>query len=260
MKSGDEVYGVQSGELRVENAFLKAVDSAENFCENLTRVGTISEKLLHRVLKFYIEPNSEFHEIPVLGSVADILNSRGITEVQTRSFEKLLPKLEKFLPEYPVELVHPLCSSRYVNYIDRDSGQLIQRRKSPKCDGVNRAATELYKIAKLIPNENLTVRLVFLDFEDFRYKIEKKAWRSSSENLIRRTPTGIAGEIVLKRREDYRIFLPDALGEEFTASELGKLIKLDSRRTHNTLSLLLTLGLIERRGSVGRAYIYGKTE
>ncbi len=235
-----------------------ARELAEKCPENLTRVGTLSEKLLHKVLKFYVENDPSKHEIPVLGSVADILNDRGITEVQTRSFEKLLPKLSKFLQEYPVQIIHPLTQTRYVSYIDRESGEVISRKKSPKHDGINRAASELYKIKELLPNENLTVRLMFISFEDFRYKPDKKAWRPPSKNLISRVPLSVEREIVLKAKEDYGIFLPEGLGDFFTAREMSKIIKLDSRRTHNTITLLLSLGLIEQSGVDGKAYIYKK--
>ncbi len=241
-----------------ESLFDLARDLAEKYSEKSTRVGTISEKLLHKTLKFYIESNPECHEIPICGCIADIVNESGIKEVQTRSFEKLLPKLCKFLPENNVEIIHPLTAVRYISYLDEDSGELIIRKKSPKHDGVNRAACELYKIKDFLTSQNLTVRLVFLEFEDFRIKQDKKRRLKNSESLMRRVPIGIKREIVLKTREDYKVFLPDEISEEFTASELSKLIRLDSRRTHNTLTLLLSLGIIERSGIRGKAYLYKK--
>ncbi len=224
--------------------------------ETVGGIGTLSEKLLHKILKFYMEPDSSRHEVPVMGSIADVKNDDGITEIQTRSLERLLPKLEKFLTEYRVTVVLPLENSRRINYIDGDTGELISTRKGTKHDGINRAACELYKIAPLLTDKNLTVRLVFLDFDEYRYQGKKGAWQKRSDYLIERIPTAIASELRLECREDYLAFLPEALGEEFTARELGAEIKLDSRRTHNTLSLLLSLGIIEREKGVGRAYIY----
>ena len=38
-------------------------------------IGTLSERALHRILKLAVEPNEEFHEKKILGSVADISNA-----------------------------------------------------------------------------------------------------------------------------------------------------------------------------------------
>ena len=41
-------------------------------------IGLLGEKVLHAGLKFYFEPNSDFHEVKVNGFVADICNAEGI--------------------------------------------------------------------------------------------------------------------------------------------------------------------------------------
>ena len=65
-----------------------------------TCIGTLSERVTHRVLKYYFEPDPNFHEVKYLGSVADIKNSDGIIEIQTKGLDRLRGKLHKFLPTY----------------------------------------------------------------------------------------------------------------------------------------------------------------
>ncbi len=62
-------------------------------------IGLLGEKVLHAGLKFYFEPNSDFHEVKINGFVADICNAEGIIEIQTRSLGKLKRKLEVFFAE-----------------------------------------------------------------------------------------------------------------------------------------------------------------
>lgn len=219
-------------------------------------IGTLSEKLLHKILKFYIEPDVAFHEIEVGRSIADVKNREGIAEIQTRAFERLVPKLERFLPDERVLAVLPLTDTKYITKVERESGELLGRRKSPSHACINRAACELYKISRFIGHPNLRVKIIFLNFDEYRYESADGKRRSRSETLIECIPSEITSEIDLARPEDYRIFIPEGLGERFLASEMQKIIKLDSRRTHNTLSLLLSLGLIRRAGKEGRAYIY----
>ncbi len=238
----------------MSDSFAQAYERARSYGSD--GIGTLSEKLLHRMLKLYVEPDPEKHEIPVLGSVADVLRDGEIIEIQTHSFEKLVPKLKRFLPEYRLTVVHPLVESLYISYVDRESGELLKRRKSPKCDRVNRAACELYKIADFIPNPNLSIKLLFLNFEDVRYKTDKKAWQKPSENIVERIPLSVAREITLSSPKDYRVFLPSALPSTFFAKDIERLTGLDPRRAHNTLTLLLSLGIIEKKGKEGRSYLY----
>ena len=53
-------------------------------------IGTLSEKTLHKILKYYVEPNEEYHEVEYLGSVLDIKGENGIFEIQTRAYDKIL--------------------------------------------------------------------------------------------------------------------------------------------------------------------------
>ena len=244
-----------SASARFSRARLKVLSESET----KGGIGTLSEKLIHKILKFYVEPDDSCHECPVDGCVADVLNADGVTEIQTGNFQYLLPKLKKLLQNHSVRVVLPLTNSRTVHYVDKITGEVVSSRKSPRRDGINHAACELYKIKELIPTENLRVSLIFLDLDEYRYKTEKKSWQKPKDSRISVIPSGIARELELLHKEDYLAFLPSKLRDTFTSAELGKIIRLDSRRTHNTLTLLLHIGLISRERS-GKTYIYTKVE
>lgn len=72
-------------------------------------VGTLSEKYLHALLKNFFEPDKSCHEVKVGRFTADILHSdNSITEIQTRSLNKLREKLEYYLLEgHKVRVVYP---------------------------------------------------------------------------------------------------------------------------------------------------------
>ena len=87
-------------------------------------IGTLSEKTVHAVLKNYYAPDETQHEIPVEGCVADIFNGKEIIEIQTRSFDRMRPKLERFLPLYPVTIVYPIPYCKHVFWIDEETGEI----------------------------------------------------------------------------------------------------------------------------------------
>ena len=220
-------------------------------------IGTLSERALHRILKLAVEPNEEFHEKKILGSVADISNAQGIVEIQTRAFERLVPKLSRFLAEYPVEVLYPIARHKRLHWIDPETGEIAPPRKSPKAGKTSDAFFELYKIRAFLGRENFSVRLVFLDMEEYRYRNGYGKDKKRGAPRIERIPTAFCEEILLASREDYRIFLPASLGAEFTAKQYAKAVGQKPRYAYLGLRILKdSLGLISHVRTEGREYIY----
>ncbi len=221
-------------------------------------VGTLSEKMLHRILKYCFEQNPDNHEVEILGSIADIKNEEGIIEIQTRSFDRLVPKLARFLPEYPVAVVYPLLAEKSIRYVDKSDGSITEPKRSPRHIGIYDAAMELRKISRFIGDQNLTVKLLFLKVEEYRLLDGWDKTRKKGATKLERFPTEVIGEIDLKNAADYKILLPDALGEEFLAAEYTALVNRKGRAAYHPLRLLLDLGILSRE-KLGRAYIYKRT-
>ena len=131
-------------------------------------IGTLSEKTVHAVLKNYYAPDETQHEIPVEGCVADIFNGKEIIEIQTRSFDRMRPKLERFLPLYPVTIVYPIPYCKHVFWIDEETGEISGGRKSPLKGSPYLAFKELYRIKAYLQDPNLTIRLTFLNMEEYK--------------------------------------------------------------------------------------------
>ncbi len=220
-------------------------------------IGTLSERALHRILKLAIEPNEECHEKKILGSVADIFNAEGITEIQTRAFERLVPKLSKFLSEQPVTVVYPMAKQKRLHWINPETGEISPPRKSPKSEKPFDAFYELYKIRSFLANERLTVKLVFLHMEEYRYRNGYGREKKKGAPRIERIPTAFCEEIALASREDFRIFLPESLPEEFTAKQYAKAIGQKPRYAYLGLRILKDcFGLVSHIRTEGREYVY----
>ena len=109
-------------------------------------IGTYGEKTVHAILKNYYEPDEDRQEIPIENYVADIYANGEIIEIQTRQFNRMRDKLTTFLPLYPVTIVYPIPREKWLIWIDEESGELSQKRKSPKKGNPYHAFSELYKI------------------------------------------------------------------------------------------------------------------
>ena len=221
-------------------------------------IGTLGEKLVHKVLKYCIEPVEEYHERTLFGSVADIFDGERVVEIQTRSFIKLLPKLRKFLPHYPVKVVYPLIRERKIRYFNRETGEISPPRKSPRKGRLSDALVEISAVREFVGNERFSVDIVILDAEEYRRAGGVARGRRARENKLQIIPTDIIDTVELRSREDYRCLMPEGLADTFVADELYKALGLRGRGAYFALDFLREVGFIRQIGKRGRAFLYEK--
>ncbi len=236
--------------------FSAAFEAASHEAERQGGIGTLAEKTLHRTLKYYFEPDRTKHEVSCLGHIADILNEEGITEIQTASFSRLVPKLQDFLPEQKVNVVYPIVENKKICRVDTLSGETVSLRKSPKKGRVADALPSLAQIRSLIPNENLSVTIVFVDAIETRMNNQTKRVGRKRTQKIDCIPTGINSILVLNNPLDYFSVLPQDFSKEFTKSDFEKKTGFKGIDSHGSLMLLLKLGILTREKSGGRTYTY----
>ncbi|MBE6631914.1 MAG: hypothetical protein E7623_04355 [Ruminococcaceae bacterium] len=236
--------------------FDNALRAAEN-CVRAEGIGTLKEKTLHSVLKFFIEPDPSFHEVKVGRSFADIKNSEGIFEIQTGSLDKLNTKLASFLKQgEKVTVVCPLPHIKRIAWIDGESGELSAFRKSPKKGRLSDCLPELSKIRSHLKEPNMRVMILLIDMDEYR---NLDGWgkggkRGSTRN--ERIPTEIADCLILEKPSDYSLILPKGLGEVFTAKDMRKATGFGQRKCGFSLKLLTELGIIEHFATEKRAFLY----
>lgn len=219
-------------------------------------IGTLAEKTVHAVLKHYYAPEEAMHEIPIASYVADIYTGAEIIEIQTRHFDKLRDKLAAFLPLYPVTLVHPIPYQKWLIWIDEESGECTKKRKSPKTGTVYDAFKELYKIKPYLQHENLHLKFVFLDMEEYRLLNGWSSDKKKGSTRYDRIPTALVEEVDIDRVEDYMQLIPYTLSEQFTAADFAKETKITVDKARVVVHLLHEMNLIERIGKSGRSYLY----
>ena len=219
-------------------------------------IGTLGEKLIHKTLKYYIEPDVSRHEISYLGHVADIFNESGIFEIQTRSFQKLKTKLNDFLPSERVTVVYPIVENKTICRIDTESGESSPPRKSPKKGRVSDALGEIAMIRGFIPNDRLKIVIFLLDAEETRMVNGSVRIGRKRTQKIDCVPTKLNSVIELSSAEDYCNLLPKELPDAFTSVEFEKCSGLKGVGVHGALMLLLNLGILSRERKGRAPYMY----
>ena len=116
-------------------------------------IGTLSEKKMHSVIKYFIEPDASKHESRVGNSIVDVKNESGVFEVQTASFNVLRKKLPSLLISNCVTVVPPIPFEKHIVKLNAVTGEIGKRRKSPKRGSFFDAFFELYKLAEIIEHK-----------------------------------------------------------------------------------------------------------
>ena len=236
-----------------ESSFATACRAVQQTGRADQGVGTLGEKTLHAVLKRMIEPDMSRHEVKLGRYTADVFNERGVFEVQTRSRHKLKPKLTALLPYYPVTVVVPVVETKWLLTMDPETGELKDRRKSPKRGKAAGLLPELVYLKPLLKDQNLSFLLVRLEGEELRLPV---AGKRRPVTPLEFAPTRFLGTVTLRTAADYAALLPADLPETFTARTLAKALGLPAGQSSAAANVLCYMGAIRRTGTQGKAYLY----
>lgn len=221
-------------------------------------IGTLGEKTLHAVLKYYFEPYEDNQEIKLGKYIADIAGENGVIEIQTQNFNALRNKLENFLEFCDVTVVYPIAEIKYLSWINEETGEKSKRRKSPKTGSIYDCFKELYKIKYTLDNPRMNICLVLLEMEELRYLNGWSNDKKKGSTRCDRIPINILDEIYLKSPEDYSVFIPETLNFDFTSKDFAKQAKIKLKTSQTALNILCYLGVITKSGKQGNNIIYKK--
>lgn len=220
-------------------------------------IGTYKEKRLHNIIKYFLEPNDAFHEIKIGKFTADILRDKEIIEVQKGSFYPMREKVKYYLKQTDlnVSVVRPLPYIKWCVWIDKESGEIASRKKSPKKYVPQSVMRDWIFLSDFLNNPRLKIRFLLLEAEEYRFLDGWSSDKKRGSNRYEIIPLRIIDEEIYGCAEEYLRFLPSDIENGFTAAEYNKKIGVTPLVGNATLKLLCNIGIL-RREKQGRAYIY----
>ena len=223
-------------------------------------IGTLGEKALHAILKRYLEADTDNHEQDVAGYVADIANDKGVIEIQTANFDRLRRKLDNYLPEHRLKIVHPIPADKFVCWYDTETGEQVSRRRSPKKGRATDALRELYRIRQWLLEPGLTIEFYYIDLEEHRLLNGWDKSKKRGSTRIDRLPTALDRIERFEQPEDYLWMLPGDLPKNFKTKDVVRQGKMTDRQAFILLRILRDSGLVTVIGKEGNAFIFERTD
>jgi hypothetical protein len=193
------------------------------------RIGTLAEKSLHASLKAHYAQPGDTLECDLDGYVIDILRptadgSCRCIEIQTRSLAKMKPKLQALLDRYPIQVVYPIATERFIVRIDAD-GVMQSRRKSPKHGSVFDLFPELVSFPALVCHPNLSLEVLLIREEELWHDDGQGSWRRKRWSIYDRRLIEAVRAVPLQTPADFAALLPATLPMTFDSGELASAIR-----------------------------------
>lgn len=224
-------------------------------------IGTMQEKRMHRILKCFIHPNEDYHEVGVQNSrfVSDVRIGNAIFEVQTGKFAPLRKKIGYYLTrtDCTVTVVHPIPVVRWLTWINPADGSVSPRRKVSHGKLAD-LLPELNSLAPYLGNPRLRFKVLLLEVEDFRLLNGRSEDRKKGATKYERLPLALLDEEDFADREDFRRLIPEDLPSPFTVKEFSRLTKLRGRDAYAAVRALAAVGLFAPAEPIGRAMAFSR--
>lgn len=243
-------------ELVDEGLFEAACQKFVHRVQGANGIGTLSEKTVHAVLKYYYCPDEAHHEVKIGDYVADACIDGEIYEIQSKAFHLLRGKLTEFLKEYDVTVIYPVAITKFLRYVDPDTGEITSPKKSSKKGSIYDVVPELYGIKGFLNNPRLHIVICFIEMEEYKLLDGYGKDRKHHATKTDRIPTKIIGEFRIEEVDDYLKLLPEGLPERFTNKDISLLSGYHVSYCQMLTNVLSSVGLIDKVGKVGNALLY----
>lgn len=235
--------------------FTQAIKLANNEAINIS-IGIQKEKILHKIIKYYLSNDPINHEIKIGRMYADVFVNNTIYEIQTQHFNALRNKLDKFLENNKVVIVYPTFRNKIIHSIT-DQGEYVKTTKSPKKGTPFQLFVELYKITSYLNHPNLSFKILYLDMEEYRTITPKKHYRSQGYIKYMQVPTELIKEYNLNSSDDYiNLFKEYDFLEPFTSTDFSKKMKISYNKSTAAIRALKSLGIIDSSAKEGRKNVW----
>ncbi|MDL2215994.1 hypothetical protein LJB77_02945, partial [Ruminococcaceae bacterium OttesenSCG-928-N02] len=170
---------------------------------------------------------------------------------------KLKNKLDAFLPLAPLTVVYPVAAVKWVRWLDTQTGELTDPRRSPKKGMCADVLHELVYIKDYFHHENLRFMVPLIEVEEVRLL---NGWGAAGKRGAHRAanyPIALLDVQHIAGAKAFKNLLPPGLTRPFTAAQLAKAMQRGPHFGTRAANALRAMGSIQQVGKApGGAYLY----
>ena len=219
-------------------------------------IGTLQETSLHASLKQWYSRPGDGLEVLVDGFVIDIVRGDLLIEIQTRNFSAIKRKLLSLLNKYPIRLVYPLSSEKWIVSEINISENVIRRRKSPRHADLADVFWELVRLPELVAHDNFSLEVLLIREEEVRRNDGRGSWRRKGWSVYDRKLLEVIDRHVFQSASDFSALLPADLPPAFTSADLAHALSKPRYLAQKMAYCLRKMDAIYITGKEGNSILY----
>ena len=224
-------------------------------CES-NSIGLYNEYNLHaQIIAAEALPDDRL-EVKVDGYIIDIVRKNRLIEIQTKNFSSIKKKLYKLIPKHGIKLIYPITKEKLIIKIEPGSKKEISRRRSPKKGKLVDLFKELIYIPDLIVHKNFEIEVLLIKEEEIRCADGLGSWRRCGVSIVNRQLVEIVKRVKLKKRQDFKMFLPQGLPSPFTNNVFTEYSHYSIYTVRKLTYCLKKMGIIKECGKLGRNLLF----
>lgn len=219
------------------------------------------ETSLHRELKERYAGADAQVEVPLGRYRIDAVVDDVLVEIQHGSLSAIRDKIRTLVKNHTVLLVKPLIQRKRLIKREKQDGEVVDRRYSPKRGSLLDLFDEMVHFCSVFPHKNLTLEVVLVDIEEWRFPGHGRRRRHRENDFVveDRRLVEIRDSIRLRTRADLWSMMPRKLPTPFHTGHLAEGLGVERWVAQKIAYCLRETGTAKQVGKQGNALLYRKS-
>jgi hypothetical protein len=216
------------------------------------------ETSLHRDLKRLYAGDDARTEVVLDKYRIDAISGGELIEIQHGSLAAIRDKIRRLLDNHRVLVVKPIVASKLLVKQNAAGGRVISRRQSPKRGKLLDIFDELVYFTRVFPHPHLTLEIVLVEVEEWRYPGHgrRRRWRRSDQIVADQKLVSVGQSIQLRRAADLLQLMPDELPTPFHTGHVAEQLGIRRHVAQRIAYCLREMKVVESIGKQGNARLY----
>jgi hypothetical protein len=216
------------------------------------------ETSLHRELKRIYAGSTARTEVVLDNYRIDAVSRGRLIEIQHGSLAAIRDKIRKLTERHRVLVVKPIVRQKLlIKQADAD-GPALSRRLSPKRGTLLDVFEELVYFTRAFPHPRLTLEVVLVDIEEWRYPGHgrRRRWRKNDHVVADQRLVSTGDTVRLRKAADLIRLMPPGLPPEFHSGLLSEHCGIRRHVAQRIAYCLREMQAVEHVGKQGNTLLY----
>jgi hypothetical protein len=216
------------------------------------------ETSLHRDLKKLYAGDDARTEVVLDKYRIDAVSGGELIEIQHGSLSAIRDKIRRLLDNHRVLVVKPIVASKLLVKQNAAGGRVLSRRLSPKRGKLLDIFDELVYFTRVFPHPQLTLEIVLVEVEEWRYPGHgrRRRWRRNDQIVEDQRLTSVGQSIRLRQASDLMRLMPSGLPTPFHTGHVAEHLGVRRDVAQRIAYCLREMKAVESIGKQGNARLY----